>query len=239
MTQLALDFETAESPEEMFERVFRKLKPRTAPPAFRVLFKPYANLDSKIRLEAGHEKIEVRMSDQLRTAPGTVREALAWVLLGKLYRKSIPPEVERDYKTFVNRADVRRRALELRRERGRKRLVPPKGGVFDLEAIFEDLNVRFFEACLSRPTLGWSVRPSKRLLGHYDPAHHAIVISSIFDTPKTPRYVVEYILYHEMLHIKHPAEYRTERRCVHTPGFRAEEKRFPQYPEALRYLKRF
>ncbi|MCB1019893.1 MAG: M48 family metallopeptidase [Bryobacterales bacterium] len=239
MTQLALEFEVAESPEEMFARVFRTMKPRTAPPSFRVLFKPYANLDSKIRLEAGHEKIEVRMSDQLRSAPHAVREALAWVLLGKLYRKAIPPEIERDYKLFVNRADVRRRALELRRERGHKRLVHPKGGVFDLEAMFEDLNVRFFEGALSKPALGWSPKPSRRLLGHYDPAHHAIVISSIFDTPKTPRYAVEYVLYHEMLHIKHPAEYRTERRCVHTPAFRAEEKLFPQYAEALKYLKRF
>ena len=239
MTQLALDFETAESPEEMFVRVFRTMKPRTAPPAFSVQFKPYANLDSKIRLEAGHERIEVRMSDQLRTAPDSVREALAWVLLGKLYRKAIPPELERCYKSFVNRADVRRRALELRRERGRKRLVPPKGGVFDLEAIFTNLNVRFFEGKLSKPALGWSPSPSRRLLGHYDPAHHAIVISSVFDTPKTPRYVVEYILYHEMLHVKHPAEYRTERRCVHTSAFRAEEKRFPEYAQALRYLKRF
>lgn len=239
MTQLALDFETAESAEEMFTRVFRAMKPRTEPPKFRVLFKPYANLDSKIRLEAGHEKIEVRMSDQLRTAPDSAREALAWVLLGKLYRKAIPPEIERNYKAFVNRTDVRRRALELRRERGRKRLAPPKGGVFDLESIFADLNVRFFEGNLSKPALGWSLTPSRRLLGHYDPAHHAIVISSVFDTPKTPRYVVEYILYHEMLHIKHPAEYRTERRCVHTPPFRAEEKRFPHYAEALRYLKRF
>lgn len=238
MTQLALDFENPESSEDMFLRVFRTLKPRTAPPAFRVLFKPYANLDSKIRLEAGHEMIEVRMSDQLRVAPDSVREALAWVLLGKLYRKAIPPEIERCYKSFVNRADVRKRALELRRERGRKRLVHPKGGVFDLEALFEDLNVRFFEGELSRPALGWSLRPSRRLLGHYDPAHHAIVISSIFDTPKTPRYVVEYILYHEMLHIKHPTEYRTERRCVHTPAFKAEESRFPRYEEALRYLKR-
>lgn len=239
MTQLALEFEAAESVEDMFLRVFRTMKPRTAPPAFQVQFKPYANLDSKIRLEAGHEKIEVRMSDQLRTAPESVREALAWVLLGKLYRKSIPAEIERRYKTFVNRADVRVRALELRRERGHKRLVHPKGGVFDLEAIFADLNIRFFEGCLSKPALGWSMRPSRRLLGHYDPAHHAIVISSIFDTPKTPLYVVEYILYHEMLHIKHPAEYRTERRCVHTPGFRAEEKKFPEYTQAVRYLKRF
>jgi len=238
MTQLALDFENPESPEEMFLRVFRMLKPRTKPPAFRVLFKPYANLDSKIRLEAGHERIEVRMSDQLLGAPDAVREALAWVLLGKLYRKQVPPELESCYKSFVNRADVRKRALELRRERGRKRIVHPKGGVFDLEALFADLNVRFFESALSKPLLGWSVRPSRRLLGHYDPAHHAIVISSIFDTPKTPRYVVEYILYHEMLHIKHPAESRTERRCVHTPAFKAEERRFPQYEQALRYLKR-
>lgn len=238
MTQLALEFENPESPEEMFLRVFRMLKPRTKPPAFRVLFKPYANLDSKIRLEAGHERIEVRMSDQLLGAPDAVREALAWVLLGKLYRKAIPPELDRVYKSFVNRADVRKRALELRRERGRKRLAHPKGGAFDLEALFADLNVRFFEGALSKPALGWSVRPSRRLLGHYDPAHHAIVISSIFDTPKAPRYVVEYILYHEMLHIKHPAEYRTERRCVHTPAFKAEERRFPQYEQALRYLKR-
>ena len=238
MTQLALDFETAESPEEMFTRVFREMKPRTAPPAFRVLFKPYANMDSKIRLEAGHERIEVRMSDQLRSAPDSVREALAWVLLGKLYRKAIPPEAETRYRTFVNRADVRRRALELRRERGHKRLVHPKGGVFDLEALFDDLNVRYFDGSLSKPALGWSPRPSRRLLGHYDPAHHAIVISSIFDRPKTPRYVVEYILYHEMLHIKHPAEYRTERRCVHTPAFKVEERRFPRYDDAVRYLRR-
>jgi predicted metal-dependent hydrolase len=239
MTQLALDFEPSEAPEDMFRRVFRAMKPRTVPPAFRVLFKPYANLDSKIRLEAGHGTIEVRMSDQLLTAPESVREALAWVLLGKLYRKAVPPEVERCYKAFVNRADVRRRALELRRQRGHKRLVHPKGGVFDLEALFADLNIRFFEGALSKPALGWSVRPSRRLLGHYDAAHHAIVISSIFDRPKTPRYVVEYILYHEMLHIKHPAEYRTERRCVHTPAFKAEERRFPDYERALEYLKRF
>ncbi len=238
MSQLALDFEPSESPEEMFLRVFRTMKPRTAPPAFEVFFKPYANLDSKIRLDSGHERIEVRMSDQLIAAPDSVREALAWVLLGKLYRKAVPPEIERRYKRFVNRDDVRRRALELRRQRGRKRLVHPQGERFDLEEIFDDLNVRFFDGALDRPAIGWSLRPSRRLLGHYDPAYHAIVISSIFDRPKTPRFVVEYIVYHEMLHIKHPAEYRGERRCVHTAPFKAEERRFPDYDRALAYLKR-
>ena len=237
MTQLALDFEVAETPEQTFERVLRALKPRTQPPEIAVVYRPYANLDSKVRLLAGHERIEARLSDQLRAAPLAVRESLAWVLLGKLYRKPIPPEADRAYRQFVNRADVRGRALELRRERGRKRLAPPQGGVFDLDRMFDELNGRYFQGSIARPRLGWSLTPSRRLLGHYDPAHHAIVVSSVFDTPKTPAYI-EYVLYHEMLHIKHPTEHRNERRCVHTPAFRAEEKRFPRYAEAIRYLKR-
>ena len=105
-------------------------------------------------------------------------------------------------------------------------------------ALFDSLNRRFFGGSLARPTLGWIQRVSRRLLGHYDPAHDAIVISRLLDSPRIPAYVVEYVLYHEMLHVKHPAVYRSERRCVHTPEFKREEKRFPQYAEANRFLAR-
>ena len=52
-------------------------------------------------------------------------------------------------------------------------------------------------------------------LGHYDPAHNAIVVSRVFDDARVPRYAVEYIVYHEMLHLKHPVKLRGSRRCVH------------------------
>ncbi|HLX74700.1 MAG TPA: hypothetical protein VKR26_08190, partial [Terriglobales bacterium] len=75
-------------------------------------------------------------------------------------------------------------------------------------------------------------------LGHYDPAHNTIVVSRIFDHPLVPRYAVEYLLYHEMLHLKHPVKLRGSRRCVHSPEFQAEERMFPELEQAKAFLKR-
>ena len=222
----------------MYHRVFHELKPRTSPPEVEVRFYPYANLDSRIRLESGHRKMLVKVSDQLEHAPHEVQESLAYVLLGKLYRKPVDRAHELRYKEFVNRADVRRRALEIRRQRGRKRLTPPAGGCYDLDAMFDALNAQYFDGELGKPRLGWSVRRSRRLLGHYDHAHHTIVISRLLDNRAVPRFVVEYVLYHEMLHLKHPVEYRSGRRCVHGPEFKSEERLFPGFEEANRYLER-
>ena len=240
MPQLSLSFDATsrvESPAEIYRRVFRELKPAAAAPEFEVRFHPYANLDSRIRLESGHRKIVVKVSDQLENAPPDVQESLAHVLLSKLYRKTIDRTHQQRYKEFVNRSDVRRRALEIRRQRGRKRLTPPTGGSYDLESMFDAINLQYFDGRLEKPRLGWSVRRSRRLLGHYDHAHHAIVISRLLDSPAVPRFVVEYVLYHEMLHLKHPVEYRAGRRCVHSPEFKRDERRFPQFEEANHYLK--
>jgi hypothetical protein len=235
MSQLTLPFDSL---EDAFQRAFREIQPRLSPPRFDIRFYPYANLDSRIRLEEGHRSIRVRLSDQLEHAPRSVQEALAHVLLSKLYRKPASPAREQAYRSFINRAEVRRRALEVRRSRGRKLLKPPEGGCYNLDSIFDDLNQRYFEGAMRKPRLGWSVRVSRRLLGHYDPAHDAIVISRIFDTPEMPQYVLEYVVYHEMLHLKHPVEYGGARRCVHSAAFKLDERRFPRFAEANRHLQR-
>jgi hypothetical protein len=46
-----------------------------------------------------------------------------------------------------------------------------------------------------------------------------------------------YIVYHEMLHLRHPVKMRGSRRCVHGKEFRADENAFPQIEEAKRMLK--
>jgi hypothetical protein len=226
-----------ESVEEIFLRVFRELRPRTPPPEFSVQFYPYANIDSTIRMNAQRTQARVRMSDVLEGAPAPVREALAYILIAKLYRKAIPKKYSYLYRLFVNRADIRRKALLLRQMRGRKRISPAQGRVYDLEEIFQDLCGRFFGGLLAQPRLSWSQRASRRMLGHWDPAHNTIVISKIFDRPQTPRFLLEYIVYHEMLHLKYPAEYRSQRRCVHPRAFKDEERQFPQYDEAVKLLK--
>jgi len=69
------------------------------------------------------------------------------------------------------------------------------------------------------------------------PRHNTIVVSRIFDRPGVPRYAVEYLVYHEMLHLRHPVKLRGSRRCVHPKAFQEEEKLFPHLEQAKKYLK--
>jgi hypothetical protein len=224
-----------ETPEQMYCRVFRVLKPRTPVPSFRVEFCEFASANSFIRLESG--AIAVRITDVLREAPAPVMEALAIILLSKLFRKQIPRAVTHRYRLYLNRRDVRHEMQRIKRERGRKDIVDPQGRCYDLLEIFEEVNFRYFDGLMARPVLGWSRRPSRTTLGHYDPSHHAIVLSSILDRPGVPRLAVEYVMFHEMLHLRHPVDHRGARRCVHTPEFKAAEKEFPHLKEAKEALK--
>ena len=229
----ALLFET---PEQIFERVWCELKPRTAVPAIEVQFCAFANPNSLIQLKNG--KILARITDVLKPAPSPIIESLAWVLLSKLYRKPVPPHEMLQYKRYIHRKDMRDRIQAVRLERGRKQLGPAKGDVYDLKALFDQLNFEYFFGLMPRPAIGWSLRVSHGILGHYDPSHHTIVLSKRLDSTDVPQMVVEFVLYHEMLHIKHPTEHRSGRRCVHTPEFKASEKRFEHFKEARDALKR-
>jgi hypothetical protein len=225
-----------ESPEEIYTRVFRELKPRTAAPEIRIEFCTFANADSFIRLK--ENRLEIRISDLLAGAPAPVLEALAHILLGKLYRKPIAPIYAHRYRLYLNRRDVRRQAHLVKQIRGRKFLSGPKGDHFDLEEIFGRLNTAFFDGLLGRPQLGWSRGASRSMLGHFDPSHNAIVISRIFDRQAVPSLALEYVMYHEMLHLRFPVDHTGARRRVHTREFREAEKKFPSLKEAKELLKR-
>lgn len=225
-----------ESPSEMFARVFHELKPRTPSPEIAVEFCSFANPDSFIRLRDG--KLRVRISDLLESAPAPVMEALAFILLGKLYRKPVPRLYAHRYRLYLNRKDVRRQAQLVRQIRGRKFISGPKGELHNLDEIFERLNARFFDGLLGRPQLGWSRNASRHQLGHFDPSHNAIVISRIFDRPKTPLLALEYVMFHEMLHLRFPVDHSRVRRCVHTKEFKEAEKTFPDFAAAKEMLKR-
>jgi hypothetical protein len=184
-------------------------------------------------------RLLVRLSDLLEGAPDRVVRAIAHILLAKMYRKPIDRVHAARYRRYLGSHEVANKARLVRQIRGRKRLSSPKGHIYDLDAIFDDLNRRFFHGLMGRPRMSWSPTETRRILGHYDPAHNAIVISRIFDHPAIPRYAVEYIVYHEMLHLKHPVRLRGSRRCVHSAEFQAEEKLFPQLQRAEEFLEEF
>jgi predicted metal-dependent hydrolase len=205
-------------------------------PQLEVRFRRFTSLNTTIRLREG--RLIVRLSDLLEHAPDTVHRAIAHILLAKLYRKPIHPHYSDRYRRYTQSEAVSRQAEHIRQTRGRKRISSSKGHVYDLDEVFESVNRAFFHGLLGRPTLTWSAHVARRMLGHYDAAHNTIVVSRVFDRPGTPRYAIEYLLYHEMLHLKHPVRVRAGRRCVHSREFQAEERLFPHLEEAREYLKR-
>ena len=223
------------NPLQIFEQAYRDLRPDADLPGLKVEFFPFTSIKNTIRMREG--KLLVRLSDLLEGAPAPVLRAIAHILLAKMYRRAIDREAAARYRKYVSSHHVSRKAHLVRQMRGRKRLDSAQGRTYDLEALFEDLNQRFFRGLMARPQMTWSRDHARNSLGHYDPAHNAIVVSRIFDHPRVPRFAVEYIVYHEMLHLKHPVKLRGSRRCVHSADFQAEEKLFPQLDEVKQFLR--
>lgn len=225
-----------ETPEEIFLRVFTRLRPRTRRPTVEVRFCSFANANSFIRWE--DERLLARITDVLDGAPAPVLESLAFILISKLLRRPVPKEYNERYRRYLNRKDMRRSLHLVRQARGRKFVSGGKGAAYDLDAMFEDLNFRYFHGLMARPLLGWSRRASRTLLGHFDPSHNAIILSRLLDNADVPRLSVEYVLYHEMLHLRFPVEHRGIKRCVHTPEFKEAEREFDGWKEAKEILKK-
>ncbi len=222
-------------PLEIFKHAYRELRPRAAMPEIEVRFFAFANVNNTVRLRDG--KLLFRISDLLEGAPESVLHAIAHILIAKIYRKDIDPVQAARYRRYVGSHAMSQKAHLVRQMRGRKRIESPIGNVYHLDDIFEELNTRFFYGLLARPNMTWSQNSARNLLGHYDPAHNAIVVSRVFDDMRVPRYVVEYIVYHEMLHLKHPVKLKGSRRCVHSKEFQEEERLFPHLDEARKFLK--
>ena len=220
----------------IFEEEYRLLRPRAPMPALEIKFRRFTSLNTTIRLRDA--RLIVCLSDLLEHAPESVHHAIAHILLAKLYRKPLSEHQSDRYRRYTQSEAVSKQAERIRQTRGRKRISTSQGRHYNLEEVFEAVNHRFFHGLLGRPTLTWSAHVARRMLGHYDSDHNTIVVSRIFDRPNTPRYAIEYLLYHEMLHLKHPVKVRAGRRCVHSRAFQAEERLFPELDQAREYLKR-
>jgi len=221
--------------QDIFHQTYRELRPRAPVPPLHIRFYPFVSVNNTIRLRQG--ELYVRLSDLLEGAPEPILHAIAHILLAKLYRKPVDGRESTRYRRYVGSHDISAKARLVRQMRGRKHIHSARGHYYHLEEIFEDLNCRFFHGLMGRPQLTWSRDHARNRLGHYDPAHNAIVISRVFDRPQVPRYVVEYIVFHEMLHLKHPVKLRGSRRCVHSREFLEEEKLFPQLAHAKKFLR--
>jgi hypothetical protein len=211
--------------EAVYREAFTSLRHRAFLPSggtdFRVSFHPYAGLRSTIYQRTGH--YEVRLADLLEKAPLQVHYSLACILLSKIDRRLRIGRAERlAYESWSRDPGVIERHEALRKERGVKAIESPRGEAHDLTLLFHKLNREYFNALLPRIRIGFSKERSRSLWGHHDSAHQTIVINKVLDSPRVPSYVIESIVYHEMLH--------------HARQFREAEKLFKEYDVAQKFL---
>jgi hypothetical protein len=168
-----------------------------------------------------------------------------------------PEEVLQAVAVFVESrrgSDQSREALTLIREhfsghrqaaRIRKLVLQPLGSVLDLREVFVDLNERYFEGRLAAGiTWGKSTISSKcgrrrsasLQLGSYSYEDRLIRLHRVLDHPEVPRYVIEAVVYHEMLHADMPPEIRGGKRFFHTPEFRRRERQYRNLTRAERWI---
>jgi hypothetical protein len=119
--------------------------------------------------------------------------------------------------------------------------LPNRGRYHDLDAIFEDVRARYFpdgaavKICWGR----WSGRTRTRSIrfGVYLPDAQLIRIHPALDQVFVPRFFVEFIVYHELLHHVIPPMRCNGRYQIHSPAFRQRERQFPAYAQAMAWRK--
>jgi hypothetical protein len=228
----------------LVERVHARVRPgRTLDPAPKVSFYPYAGGGSTVREREG--RLTFRLSDRMQGAPDEVLEGVVGVLLCRflgLPDARADAAAVRAYRAYLN--DERNagppgpEGVGGRRRSSRKHIDPVGAHRSLLESYLRvsfDLGLVLPRA----PTLSWSKTVSRHRFGHWDAEHNAVVISQVLDDPDVPEFVLDYVLYHELLHILHPVKMGSgTKRIVHSAAFKRDERRFPRWKEGDEWIRK-
>ena len=114
-----------------------------------------------------------------------------------------------------------------------------KGSFYDLEAVFQACNVRNFGGKMQRPRgLHWSARVNHSTMGSYNLREDTVMINRGLDSRKVPAYVLDFVMYHELLHKLLGIETSGSRNRAHTPEFRKLEQAHPDHQRAQDFIRK-
>lgn len=213
-----------------------------------------ASVNIKVKEKAGYQVsatykgnvLDVTISDAYNSAPQEVLDGMAFSIIFRMFKRKPSLVVQKEidtYKEFMTRESVAKHNEALRKERGKKRKIV-QGSFYNLDEILRELSIKYwdtFEPIGALPEISYSAAASKRRLGYYDSAHHMIFISSIFDDARVPKYAIENVIFHELLHAKHDVKYQrgeSLRRTVHTQEFKKDERKYEHHYQAEEWIKK-
>ena len=178
------------------------------------------NGNIRLRKTVFSEKITVSISKKWRGIDQEIKLGLIQELILKLYKKKKTTLNTDLYNKFIKNVHI---------------AVPKTDSDPLLEQIFHDLNEKYFFGFLDKPNLKWGA-VSFRKLGSYTYTTDTISISSVFK--QADKELLEYIMYHEMLHKKHKFNHKNGRSYHHTSKFKEQEKAYPNSVEIEKRIRK-
>lgn len=218
-----------EAPALPLERIWRSVLERRlrARLGAQVVVSVTDNTHTMLSFTRRRGSFHVRLHHMFLAAPEEVIGALADYLRGgDAEASTVLDGFIASRKVFIRRVS----AKQLRR----RVPIEPKGRHHPLQEILDDLCRRLFRRPLD-VTITWTQAPRVRRprrsikLGSYSAASRVIRIHPALDQAWVPRWFVETVVFHELLHAVCRPETRGGQRIVHTAEFRARERRFPHH----------
>ena len=120
--------------KSLYETAFDTLNEHKPVPEIKVRFYPYIGINHTIRVRNG--KVYVRITELCRNATLEIHESLAFILVGKLLKKRVLPQISNLYREYIKTDEMRSKAIENKRAKGRKVITTSKGETYDLNKIF-------------------------------------------------------------------------------------------------------
>ncbi|MFA6461485.1 MAG: SprT-like domain-containing protein [Candidatus Woesearchaeota archaeon] len=176
-----------------------------------------SDFNSNIRFTP--RKIIINMNLQWKDIDDEIKIGLIQSLLLKMFKKKVnSPNIDL-YNNFVKNIPI---------------LTPKTKTDVQLESAFHRVNQQFFESKLELPNLTWG-SDSRRKLASYNFHEDIIVVSTIFKN--SSEHILDYLMYHEMLHKWQKFEQKNGRSAFHTKEFREAERKYPNYPEVEKEIQ--
>ena len=184
-----------------------------------------------VRRKGSHFRL--RIHHMFLTAKTEVVRALA------RYMEKSDPKSSKILNDFIDSNQDKIKAPDPKASR--KPILKTKGKVYELQELFDDLNNRFFEGAL-RIDITWGKASKKRAkrhrsikMGSYSVEDRLIRIHPALDRSFVPKFFIESVIYHEMLHHVQPIPIKDGRRQYHTREFKEQEKTFPWHEKAKKW----
>jgi len=189
--------------------------------------------DFKISWKRRGKHLDIMISDYVADAPDRVLIDLSRTIMDIV--RGRPYEYGKEYLEWVtsdkficdNRKIYIRRSKNITRDPIGKELnlIESIDRLLDSSLLTpEDIQNSFFS---------WTVHPNYRKVGYCSPMMRVVAVSSALDDLSVPDYVVDFVVYHESLHLRQG--YRPSKRA-HDHSFKKEEDLFPGRKDAEKYL---